>query len=614
MITNSYLKSLPKEQRLLEQATEWVKICNDPVYFISNYIWIVDINKQGKRIPFSLYPYQKDASKQFAENYLNLTMKSRQTGLTTLSQAFTVWWMVTKDKQICKCIANRKEISKKFLKGVREMLDTSRELTGEKFIDKTKKEYYKSWIIPNYLTDNNAKESFGLTNNSTIQAEGNTPEAGRGDSLHLCIIDEVASIDYQRKQAMEDIWASAGPALTRSKGTCIAISTPKGKSGWYFDQYINSEEKGWTILNASWKDHPIYNLGMYQYIKDENNKNGGYIKFYNSDWQDTTHPDDLKKYKTKETYEFIKDGKLRSPWYDVESKKLGKERTLCELDCSFSGSGGEVLENDVIDNIKNNCILPIRIGLKEKEQESFWKNYYVYKDCEYIQKEVQDKILKLPKEYLVIVDIATGDGSDSSAISVIDVITDEVVATFKDDKISPDLLAYVVKKIGLEYGEAEVVIEYNGPGQTCLLKLQNDLGYPDKKIYRTTLKLKDPNEKDGKKRKLGFWQSSQSRSNGGDVLEELLNNNSITINCKRIAKEFETWVWKDGRRDHLPGKHDDLIMTLTMYSYIKRYVREYYGVKIATARRYQASLVTRTKINKFNIKNNFLDEEGFRLR
>lgn len=624
IITNSYLKQFKPQEAANIIIDEYEKICNDPVYFIENYILITDINKQGEKINFNLYEYQQTAAFQFQSNYLNLTMKTRQTGLTTFSQAFTVWWMITKDEQICKCIANRKEISKKFLKGVRDMLDNARELTGEKKRNKFGKEIWDSWLIPQYEDNNNAKESFGLKNGSNIKAEGNSPEAGRGDSLHLCIIDEVASIDYQRKQAMEDIWASVGPALTRSKGTCICISTPKGKSGWYFDQYINAEEKGWKVLNASWTQHPIYNLGMYQWIKDDNNPNGGYIKFYNENWQDTTHPDDFKKYKSKETYEFIKDGKIRSPWYDVESRKLGKQRTLCELDCSFSGSGGEVIDNDILVNIKEKCKDPIRIGLKninntfsddlknsfEKIYNAVWKNYYVYVEPKYIDVEKDGVIIKKIKEYILICDIATGDGSDSSSIVVMDVETNEICATFKDSKISPDNLAYVCKTIANEYGECEIVIENNGPGLTCLLKLQNELNYPDIKIYKSKLKKTDPNEKDGKKSKLGFWQSNFTRQQGGDVLEEFINNDEIVINCKRIYKELETWVWRDGRRDHLPGKHDDLIMALTMYCYIRRFVKEYYGVKVANVRRVQARLIKTTKFSRFSSLKKY-DADGF---
>ena len=42
-----------------------------------------------------------------------------------------------------------------------------------------------------------------------------------------------------------------------------------------------------------------------------------------------------------------------------------------------------------------------------------------------------------------------------------------------------------------------------------------------------------------------------------------------------IVNELHTWIWdKRGRRDHAAGKHDDLLMSLTMATYYLRYVME----------------------------------------
>lgn len=1060
MLTHDILTKMSADESLKAKVEETKRILQDPIYFIETYIKITDA-ETGRQIPFLLYKYQRRAIKKYMKRKRCLTMKSRQTGLTTVTQAFMAWVMVTKDNQICKCISNRMKISVKFLQGVRQMLDGAKMATGKLIITGQGKRKYKSWIIPEYSVSLNAKEAFALENNSTIIAEGNTPEAGRGDTINWLVIDEVAAIDYQKKSAMEDIWASAGPALTRSGGTCIAIScvtkdsyvftdkgieqigdfipkniidtsykqdleidnynilgkdkkrqsnlfcingigktrkiktrfselegsykhkgwvysdneykiqtfenlkvgdwvnvqykmncwgnndivsdfkpseahkfssnmkkilfpklltkdwcylfglylsegcgafvynkegiriggsmtitcgdnitkvfnnlgikwstydnmhyqigsknlleffeyigfdlkrkahnkeipkrlmsisrdnmasllqgifdgdgcsgktgrvtlvssskkmieqvriillnfgclsyqhimpveranqyheksgfnksnydshtlelttnssyiyhneigfrlerkasrkfipkytmselpdsknilnricklagknysidslknkhgikvtykknysreniervldfllkekpelffnkeiqfiqdrilipnsvwvpikeieelnnetfdvslpqtedfwchsvlyngilmeqTPKGKRGWYFDQYVDAESKGWDIIEAPWVENPIYNLGMYRWVKSTAEGAGedeGSLEVLNDSWPDTSHPDNLAKYKTKETYEYIKDGKIRSPWYDVESRSLGTNRTACELDCSFSGSGGECLESEVINNHKLLCMEPVRKGLL-----GFMKSYFTFK--EYVK----------GREYLIIVDIATGDGSDSSTVIVIDIADLEVVATFKDDKITPDNLAFVVYDVAKEYGKPTVVIENNGPGLTCLLKLQNDLNYDNTKIYRSKLKKKDPNERDGKKSKLGFWQSNETRSLGGNTLEEWLNTYKIKINDKRIQKELETWVWKDGRRDHLPDKHDDLIMALTMCAYILRYVYGRYA-KMKDKKESGALTVQRQRIglqrtvvyNKFD---NGLDEEGF---
>ena len=123
------------------------------------------------------------------------------------------------------------------------------------------------------------------------------------------------------------------------------------------------------------------------------------------------------------------------------------------------------------------------------------------------------------------------------------------------------------------------------------------------------------NERDGKKSKLGFWQSNETRSMGGNTLEEWLNTYKIKITDKRIQKELETWVWKDGRRDHLPDKHDDFIMALTMCAYILRYVYGRYA-KMKDKKESGALSVQRARVGlqRTAVYNKFdkgLDEEGF---
>lgn len=1012
MVTYKTLEGKTLDEQLELILNERARICADPIYFITTYFKVKD-PELGIEVPFDLYTYQQQSLENFLEFTLNLTMKSRQLGLTTIAQAFAAWWMITKGNQVVNVLANRLKVSVKFLVGVRGFIDQVRKTTGKKTKEGTKI-IYKSWLVPQYKSDNNAKIEFALENNSVIKAESNNPEAGRGDTINLLIIDEVAAIDFQKKGAMEEIWGSAKLTLTRSKGTCIAIScvtddtfvftnkgiqqikhftnplidcntkqnefnknyqvlgknklragnifhyngvseileakttfnnikgspehklwaysqkykkldwfklkdlckgdlvnliyntqcwgnndeidfipnttfnhkniyapkkitpefcylmglylgdgtaydvvrkrqlvgstftisnnqdisqafrdiglevkppktdinwtvgstslvefmkyigfditkkahdkvipdrllqcskenlvsllkglfdsdgcstnkgsvgysssskqlidqvriilqnlgilshlftatkedlnkkipenwyefkhdaykleiysteaqkfyqrigfkikykqdnknlllksslkqkqstlpnyrfvvnslikeakitkallrknkiyidvtakgsknkaetlynflinykpeletsevfkyikdqyltidsvwlpikeinnlepqpvydfslphtedkwchsvlyngilghqTPRGKSGWYFDQYTRADEIGWNIINASWQEHPIFNKGMYKWVADETLPEKGYLHFYNDKWPNTFTQEDKTKYKTKDTYPYIKDGKQRSPWYDAESKELGAQKTACELDCSFSGSGGEVVPLETIDSIKKlvKTISPVI------NKQGFWKYYRVFRKY------------NKNHEYLIVSDMATGDGSDFHGFVVIDLTTMEVVATFKAQEMDPTKVAEILYQVGADYGKCTISIENNGPGLTALLYLQNTLSYPYNKIFRSTLKKKDPNEKDGKKRKLGFWQSNETRENGGSTLERYLNNNILKIYDQRIVAELETWVWRDGRRDHLPGKNDDLIMALTMAAYIIEYV------------------------------------------
>lgn len=46
-----------------EQILEYIKIKNDPIYFVNNYCKIVHVDKGV--VPFTLYPYQKQMIRHF---------------------------------------------------------------------------------------------------------------------------------------------------------------------------------------------------------------------------------------------------------------------------------------------------------------------------------------------------------------------------------------------------------------------------------------------------------------------------------------------------------------------------------------------------------------------
>lgn len=562
MLTTSYLKSLDPETRKKVIIKEFLKCKQDPIYCIETYFTVSD-QKKGQRVPFKLYPHQRRAILAF-ENYpLNLTMKTRQMGLTAVSSAYVAWVMATKQQQVIAALAHEKQTSRKFLRQVRETLDNAK--------------LSAPWLIPDYMENNNGKDSFTLKTGSMIQAEANKPNAARGMSLNYLIIDEVAAITH-----MGEIWAAAGLTLTKSGGKCIGISTPVGKSGWYFEQYTNAEENGWNIIEAHWSDHPDYKLGMYQWVKDDLKPEGGYIKFYNEDWPDVSDAISLKKYATRETYNYIRDGKLRSPWYDYESKRLGLQKTRCELDCSFAGSGSEVLDPEVIRSLEMLAkdyppFTAEELGVRGK---GLWKSYKQFKDY------------NPDHGYILSADAATGDGSDYSAFVVLDMTTREIVATYKE-QLDPLQYAKIIKDVAVTFGSCLVIVEYQGPGLTVLLELKGTLRYHN--IYHHTLKKNEVTK--NQKRKIGFWQGESTRTLGGDRLEEVLNTGELKVYSTDFIAELHTWIWdKDGKRRHAPDKHDDLIMATTNAMFYVFYVI----TKRANANEMMKKQFSRVSVGSYN--------------
>lgn len=357
------------------------------------------------------------------------------------------------------------------------------------------------------------------------------------------IIGEDLVYDFSLPHEDEDEWSHS-----IIYNGILGEQTPKGQSGWYFEQYTNAEANGWNIIEAHWLQHPVYSQGAYQYIKDDKHPEGGHIKYFNETWPAAFDKVTAEAYKTKETYNYIRDGRIRSPWYDVESKKLGPQRTRCELDCSFAGSGSEVLDPEIIRAITISAknFPPLPTEQTHIPNSGIWKSYK------------QFKLFTPTHGYLISADVSTGDGSDFSAFVVVDITEHEVVATYKD-QIEPLAYAKILHHVGKNFGNCLLIVENQGPGLTTLLELKN-LGYPN--IFYHTLKKTDVTK--NQKRKLGFWQGEQTRLLGSDRLEEDLNTNKLKIYSQDIITELHTWIWdKDGKRRHAPGKNDDLIMALT---------------------------------------------------
>ena len=51
----------------------------------------------------------------------------------------------------------------------------------------------------------------------------------------------------------------------------------------------------------------------------------------------------------------------------------------------------------------------------------------------------------------------------------------------------------------------------------------------------------------------------------------LLKSDALRIRSMRVITELETWVWKNGRPDHMDGAHDDSITCLAMGCFVMQY-------------------------------------------
>lgn len=212
-------------------AEEYKRCAVDPIYFMRKYC-MIQHPVRGK-IQFHLYPFQEKTLTQFASNRFNIVLKSRQTGISTLSAGYSLWKMLFNTDFNVLVIATKQDVAKNLVTKVRVM-----------------HELLPSWLKGGSLEDN--KLSLKLNNGSQIKAIASSPDAGRSEALSLLIFDEAAFIDD-----IDEIWASAQSTLSTG-GSCIALSTPNGVGNWFHRTWVGSEEgtNPFNPISLHWTVHP----------------------------------------------------------------------------------------------------------------------------------------------------------------------------------------------------------------------------------------------------------------------------------------------------------------------------------------------------------------------
>ena len=100
---------------------EYQKCANDPIHFMKKYC-MIQHPVRGK-IPFHLFPFQEKTLTEFDANRYNVILKSRQTGISTLTAGFALWKMLFNQDFNALVIATKQEVAKNLVTKVRVMND-----------------------------------------------------------------------------------------------------------------------------------------------------------------------------------------------------------------------------------------------------------------------------------------------------------------------------------------------------------------------------------------------------------------------------------------------------------------------------------------------------------
>ena len=237
-------------------------------------------------------------------------------------------------------------------------------------------------------------------------------------------------------------------------------------------------------------------------------------------------------------------------WFQKETKNMSRRQIAQELECNFNTSGDTVIHPDDMQWIFENQKDPIyRTG---------WdRNFWIW------EKYAEGA------SYLLVADVARGDGKDSSVFHVLKLNDMSVVAEYQG-KPSLDLYSQILYDAGKEYGDCLLVVENNGIGISVLEKLK-DLAYPN--LYysiKGTHEFVESYKGAYDDRAVpGFTTSTKTRPLIVAKLEEFIRNKLITIHSTRLFHELKTFIWHNGKPQAMRSYHDDLVMALAIGCWVR---------------------------------------------
>lgn len=354
------------------------------------------------------------------------------------------------------------------------------------------------------------KTSFKLENGSRVVCDATSSSAIRGGSYNLLLLDEYA---FLPSHIAEEFYSSTYPTISAGTTTkLIIVSTPNG---------MNHFHKLWVDANRP-AGHKLKN----KFVPVE------------VSWRDVP----------------ITPGgpKRNDEWAAEQIANTSPEQFEQEYGCSFLGSS-----NTLISSTKLNVLAP---------EEPISENSDGYRVYETPQKE---------KTYFLQADVSRGQGSDYSAFTIIEANSTpyKVVATYRNNTISPFNFPTVILNAAKSYNNAYVLIETNDLGGQVSNILHADLEY-ENVLMTKVLGRKGQILSQGfggiGKNEMGIRTTAQTKKIGCAILKRLIEEDKILLNDERIIAELMAFVSRSNTYKAEEGQTDDLVMSLVFFAWLTR--------------------------------------------
>lgn len=215
-----------------QQVEEITKCVLDPLYFITNYVYIINLNV-GLTL-FSLYEYQKDLIQASYDNRFSVFVTARQMGKTTTIAALLLYLAMFTPNYKIGVLANKKMNAREILARIQLMYEN-----------------LPFWLKVGLKTWN--KSTIHFSNGSKIFAAATTSSSIRGESVNCILLDEFAFV----KNA-DEFYTSTHPVVSSGKDTKIIITSTLNGMNLFYKLYTDALHKKNNFVSRiyKWNAHP----------------------------------------------------------------------------------------------------------------------------------------------------------------------------------------------------------------------------------------------------------------------------------------------------------------------------------------------------------------------
>jgi hypothetical protein len=193
-----------------EQIMEIAKCADDPIYFIEKYIKIITVDEG--LVPIVLRDYQKDIILAYKENRYVICKLPRQTGKTTCTTGFILWYVLFQQHKTVGILAQKEKIANEILTKI-----------------KLAYEHLPMFIQQGVMEWN--KSTIAIENGCRIICETTSSGSIRGFAINLLYLDEFAHVPTN---IADEFFTSVWPTISSGESSkMIMTSTPNGMNMFY---------------------------------------------------------------------------------------------------------------------------------------------------------------------------------------------------------------------------------------------------------------------------------------------------------------------------------------------------------------------------------------------